>query len=656
MHIDADDLTTAGHVGTNVYVGTKSSGRILRSPDEDEPFLDSWRSTLSSIPYIASLSIDGTDFVVAAIGKKIFKYSNGWSLVGAAGADVIGISLNSQGEVVFWSIDRLYSAVIGSVVRRVYLRLTDQAGNSSNLSYDPPGETDEDGDLLDDDFVLDIPTSAMRTITSYGQLIEVDDFGNLSLFLGNGDAPFFSADRVAEEYATVETEILNASEGHVVWGMMSWIATVPQGSEVSFFVKTGKTRQECSEADYGSAIPSVVGEYDLSALSGQFIQVKIELRTESRTVNPTVRQLSIESILSSTSQLLTTVFVLPSPPKRGIISMDKMLPTSARIIPCIDTLNSLSIADFQEVPENRLFSVDSRQYSNQLRVGFKFLTPTGVVQNGGSVPDGTSYLNIVLWSQLNDTSADDVVDFRVSFYDDSGRTQLRASSTTVASPEYFLLNGLAFPSSGGALIPANSSATVAMIPYGLSLVAGTIYYVEVTAIRATGSEHIADLDMPFVKDTAVSSFEKVVFEFVNSGDPAAYDFRIRFFEDEALTVLAGSYFSLADPDGWEVRQPPSAGFDPWPDAGSPFVATGGSIDVSFMPPAGSLLINKKYYVTVESFDGTVFSMRYAGITFMVISESGFSCGDQSGIPILKGFSIMFELEGGELVRFNSLMS
>ena len=49
-------------------------------------------------------------------------------------------------------------------------------------------------------------------------------------------------------------------------------------------------------------------------------------------------------------------------------------------------------------------------------------------------------------------------------------------------------------------------------------------------------------------------------------------------------------------------------------------------------------------------------MRYAGITFMVISESGFSCGDQSGIPILKGFSIMFELEGGELVRFNSLMS
>ena len=656
MHIDADDLTTAGHVGTNVYVGTKSSGRILRSPDEDEPFLDSWRSTLSSIPYIASLSIDGTDFVVAAIGKKIFKYSNGWSLVGAAEADVIGISLNSQGEVVFWSVDRLYSAVIGSVVRRVYLRLTDQAGNSSNLSYDPPGETDEDGDLLDDDFVLDIPTSAMRTITSYGQLIEVDDTGNLSLFLGNGDAPFFSADRVAEEYATVETEILNASEGHVVWGMMSWTATVPLGSEVSFFVKTGKTRQECSEADYGSAISSVVNEYDLSALSGQFIQVKIELRTESRTVNPTVAQLSIESILSSTSQLLTTVFVLPSPPKRGIISMDKMLPTSARIIPCIDTLNSLSIADFQEVPENRLFSVDSRQYSNQLRVGFKFLTPTGVVQDGGSMPDGTSYLNIVLWSQLNDTSADDVVDFRVSFYDDSERMQLRASSTTVASPEYFLLNGLAFPSSGGALIPANSSATVAMIPYGLSLVAGTTYYVEVTAIRATGSEHIADLDMPFVKDTAVSSFEKVVFEFVNSGDPAAYDFRIRFFEDEPLTVLAGSYFSLADPDGWEVRQPPSTGFDPWPDAGSPFVVRGGSIDVSFMPPAGSLLINKKYYVTVESFDGTVFSMRYAGITFMVISESGFSCGDQSGIPILKGFSIMFELEGGELVRFNSLMS
>jgi len=655
MHVDADNLTSAGHVGTNVYVGTESSGRILRSPDEDEPFLDSWRSMPSSIPYISSLSIDGTDLVVAAIGKKIFKYSNGWSLVGTAQEDVVGVSLNSQGEVVFWSADKLYSAVIGAVIRRVYLRLTDRAGNSSNLSYEPP-ETDDDGDLLDDDFVLDIPTSALRTITSYGQLIEVDEGGNLSLFLGNGDAPFFSADRVAEEYAVVETEILNASEGHVAWGMMTWIATVPPGSEVNFFVKTGRTRQECADATYGSSISSLVNEYDLSALSGQFIQVKIELRSELRTANPLVRQLSIESILSSTSQLLTTVFVLPSPPKRGIISMDKMLPTSASIIPCIDTLSSLSVADFQEVPENRLFSVDSRQYGNQLRVGFKFLTPTGVVQDGGSVPDGSSYSNIVLWTQVNETSADDVVDFRVSFYDDPERTQLRASATTVASPEYFLLNGLAFPGSGGALIPANSSATVAMIPYGFDLVAGTTYYVEVTAIRIAGSERLFDLDKPFVKDPSVSFFDKVVFEFVNSGDASSYDFRIRFFEDEALTVLAGSYFSLADSDGWEVRQPPSESFDAWPSVGSPFVENGGSIDVSFMPTQGSLTINKKYYVTIESFDGVVFSMRYAGLTFMSVSESGFSCGDQSGVPILKGFSIMFELEGGELVRFNSLMS
>lgn len=347
MHIDSDNLTSAGHVGTNVYVGTESSGRILRSPDEDEPFLDSWRSMPAPIPKLASLSIDGVDLVLAAIGRKVFKYSNGWSLVGTTQSDVVGIALNSQGEVVFWTVDRLHSAVVGSVVRRVYLRLTDRAGNSSNLSYEPP-ETDADGDLLDDDFVLDIPSSALRTITSYGQLIEVDDAGSLSLFLGNGDAPFFSADRVTDEYAVVETEILNASEGHVAWGNMTWIATVPTGSEVNFFVKTGKTRQECADSTYGSAISSVVGEYDLSALSGQFIQVKIELRSELRTANPIVRQLSIESILSSTSQLLTTVFVLPSAPKRGIISMDKLLPTSARIIPCIDTLNNLSIADFRK--------------------------------------------------------------------------------------------------------------------------------------------------------------------------------------------------------------------------------------------------------------------------------------------------------------------
>jgi hypothetical protein len=655
VHVDSSELTSAGRMGTNIYVGTKSSGRILRSPDEDEPFLDSWRSTPSSIPYIASLNIEGLDFVVAAIGNRIFRYSNGWSLLGTAQSDVVGISQNTRGEVVFWTYKELYAVRSGSATRRVYLQLRDRAGNVSNLSYEPP-EQDEDGDLIDDDFVLDISSSALRSISSYGQLIEFDETGQINTLLGEGDAPYFSADRIDGEFGLIETEVLNASEGHVAWGNMRWLVSAPLGSRVDFYVRTGRTRQECLDANYSDSISHIFNEYDLSAFPGQFVQVRIYMQTTSRNANPVVRQLSIESKLTSTSQLLTTVFVLPSPPRRGIVSMDKLLPVSARIIPCIDTMNSVSVADFQEVPENRLFSVDQSQYGRQLRVGFKFMTPTGVVQEMGDSIDGDTYVNMILWIQDNDSPVDDTVDFRVSFFADAERTQLVLSTTTIASPEYFILNGMPFPVSGGAFIPSNSSASVGMIPFGFNLVVGTIYYVKIDAIRTSGSQEMPELSKPFVKDASTSMYDRVAFEFVNSGDPSPFDFRIRFFEDESLTTLAASYFSLADASGWQVRPDSSSNFEDWPGSGSPFVSEGGSIDIAFSPPAGRLEINRKYYLTVESFDGVVFSMKYAGLTFVSISQSGFDCGNQSGVPILKGFSMMFELEGGELVKFNSIVS
>lgn len=649
LHYDSDALTTVDSLGTNIYVGTASSGRIMRSVDEDEPFLASFRSTAAPIPAVKKIVLAGRDNIFASVGRQIYRYANGWVVMGQSDANIVGIGQSTDNQVVFWTETSLYAVNVSGAVRRVYLRLTDKAGNSTVLASEP----DQNGDGINDNLVFDISSNLLRSSSLSGQIIEFEADGTTTALIGSGDAPFFSADRVRSESAVIETEILNASDGHVAWGTMSWVSETPPGSEIWIYFKVGRTRDQCASAEYSTPIPSVVEEFDMSGQVGQFIQIKIVLMSTNPASNPIMQQISIESLTSSTSQFITTTFVLPSPVKRGILSMDKLIPVSAMIVPCLDTLDRVSIADFQELPENRLFSVDGSQYGTKLRVGFKFLTPAaGTEDDSSSGSSGDIYRNTVLWKIDNsDSSTDDVVDFAVYFYDDEERTSLRASANTIESPQYFLFDGLPFPNANGATILAGRVGSFAMLPYAFSLVAGTTYHVDVSAIRNGVEEDLPELSRPFVKEASVSMYNIIAFEFLpGAGFAGTYDFRIRIYEDEALTSMIGSYFSLANSSGWTAGDAD----DPWLPTQPPFFGDQDPTRVTFTPPSGDLEVNKRYFITIESFNGSNFSLNFVGLSFMKIVETGFDCGNQVNVPILKGFSMMFELEDGSLVKFNSL--
>jgi hypothetical protein len=114
--------------------------------------------------------------------------------------------------------------------------------------------------------------------------------------------------------------------------------------------------------------------------------------------------------------------------------------------------------------------------------------------------------------------------------------------------------------------------------------------------------------------------------------------------------MVGSYFSLANSSGWTAGDSD----DPWLPTQPPFFGTQDPTRVTFTPPSGDIEVNNRYFITIESFNGHNFSFAFVGLTFMNIIETGFDCGDQVNVPILKGFSMMFELENGSLVKFNSL--
>ena len=648
LHYDSDALTAVASLGANIYVGTASSGRIMRSVDEDEPFLASFRSTAAPILAVNKIVLAERDNIFASVGRQIYRYANGWVIVGQSDANIVGIGQSTDNQVVFWTESSLYAVNVSGAVRRVYLRLTDKAGNSTVLASEP----DENGDGINDNLIFDISSNLLRSSALSGQILEFEEDGTPTAIIGNGDAPFFSADRVRSESAVIETEILNASDGHVAWGKMSWVSNTPPGSEIFIYFKVGRTRDQCASAEYSTPITSVLGEFDMSGQVGQFIQIKIVLMSKNPASNPVMQQISIESFTNSTSQFITTTFVLTSPVKRGILSMDKLIPVSAMIVPCLDTLDRVSIADFQEIPENRLFSVDSSQYGTKLRVGFKFLTPAAGIDDSPPENSGDIYRNAVLWKVDNlDSSTDDVLDFAVYFYDDEEETSLRASANTVESPQYFLFDGLPFPNANGATILAGRVGSFAMLPYAFSLVSGVTYHVNVAAIRNGVEQNLPELSRPFIKESSVSMYNIIAFEFLpGAGLAGTYDFRIRMYEDETHSQMVSSYFSLANSSGWTAGDED----DPWLPTQPPFFGDQNPTRVTFTPPPGDLEINKRYFITIESFNGSHFSLNFVGLSFIKIIETGFDCGDQVNVPILKGFSMMFELEDGSLVKFNSL--
>ena len=118
------------------------------------------------------------------------------------------------------------------------------------------------------------------------------------------------------------------------------------------------------------------------------------------------------------------------------------------------------------------------------------------------------------------------------------------------------------------------------------------------------------------------------------------------FENEARTDLIYSFFSQIDTNNWTKNG------IAFPSNGIP-LAAGEQATVEFKPNAEQfeLEINKKYHLSIEAFDGEVFSWSNNSYIYQVSqSGSGPSCGLYENVPVLRSFSMMFELENGEMIK------
>jgi hypothetical protein len=134
-------------------------------------------------------------------------------------------------------------------------------------------------------------------------------------------------------------------------------------------------------------------------------------------------------------------------------------------------------------------------------------------------------------------------------------------------------------------------------------------------------------------------------------------FEVAFYEDELRQNIVKSYSSLYPATNFKYL----ADFFDYPLGGLILEPNQSSvISLSFINQEISKFDSTKtYYVTISYFDlnqsATSRSVESMNYTFRVVYvNSDIACGSSSGVPVLKGFAFMFELEDGRLIKFNYL--
>ena len=145
---------------------------------------------------------------------------------------------------------------------------------------------------------------------------------------------------------------------------------------------------------------------------------------------------------------------------------------------------------------------------------------------------------------------------------------------------------------------------------------------------------------------STSFIDYVDFEFLNeSALTQDFHFRIRFYTDAAMTNLYLTKFSSTDQEGWIINDTITISAD------GESVGPGDEIQVTYYPDASEFGAGIMYYMIIDIWDGTSFTVGESGVTFVSSGED--SEDKYANIPRVDGFSVIIELEDGQTLRLNS---
>ena len=658
--IDILSITT---LGAAIFSGSAGSGIIMRSSNSDSGFISSFRTLPNDINSLKSLvlTVGQQPTIVAAVGSNLYSFRNTWTLEGSASTDILDFIVDENNVLLFCSKNQIKSIQSNSSSRTVFAKLIDNAGNETDIRSAPDEAVPPDG--FNDNLTLVLTESQLSNTYLQSKILEVDNAGNI-IYSINGDAPFYSAERIIKEVGVYYSDIFNGTIGHVSWGLLALFGEIPTGTSITVYARSSETKNGINTSAFALEFNYEENQdpVDVSFLMGQYLQVKIVLSSEVE-ISPVVSKIIVTNNAGSASHFFTNTFPLPGRIKRGIITLEKEVPIGSDIIIGVTGNGAVDFSQYQIIPDNRIFSFGDDFQGDQLKVGFRFLTPqsTSEIPVGsdlGSVGQlGSILSNSVAFNFTNNSGSSRQVDFKVEFFADASLSNKIDEFDSVSNPQLFRVNGNPFPSGASISVPAGFNYNIYFIPIGMELNCDANYYVRVSIVENSITVQHEGI-LPFRKICGTNFIKNVIFTYLNSQTVVQnLHFEVAFYLDETRLSLFRSFSSQEQVLGINYQ----ADYYPYPESGLILEPNESSV-ISLALRNDELDdfdSSLTYYVTISYFDlnqATISrSVESMNFTFKssVISSS-VNCGDIVGAPILKGFAFMFELEDGRMIKFNYL--
>jgi len=644
LSTDSDpQVISVGSVEVNgknmVMTGSGTTALIRRSTLPDGPFISSFRTV--NAPVWAMENIDGT--LYSAIGRTLYSLKNVWNAEYTHSEDIRDIVGGANGELWFVSDTSVQRIANEDVTKSVYLKLIDRAGNETSLF------TDEAQTVLDPNLFATITLEELVGFTNQNRIIEVNEFGDTTSSV-DGDDRFYSADRVDEEVGVYFSEIFNGTNGLISWDRIDWDATIPTGTSMLIEVRVGDSRDNVLDAEFGIVFDGTSETGDISFISGQYLQFRVTMKSEIRDLSPSLKSVVVRSVASESTHFFTTNFLLPSRVKSGMLTSTKMIPVAADIVFGFNLNNSVDFAEYQVIDENRVFTSNDEQVGENLRVGIRLITPSRgetIAEDFGEYGPYNSMLmfNAVEFDFANISASQDLYHFRISFYEDYERENLVYQAYSASSTSGWSSNGELLLSSGVNL-GVGEQAGISFVPVGDTPIScNTYYFITVEAVNSNDEFDVITQDKSFIEACGTTFVDEIDFDFQNetalSND---YQFRIRFYTNPERTELLTTGYSGNDSTGWFTGTGgslPSSGVS---------ISSGETKNIIYRPDLSAFEPRTTYHISIDAFDGQDFVNTSNSFTFRARDiDTSIYCGEYVDVPVVKNFSVMFELEGNQFI-------
>ena len=162
-------------------------------------------------------------------------------------------------------------------------------------------------------------------------------------------------------------------------------------------------------------------------------------------------------------------------------------------------------------------------------------------------------------------------------------------------------------------------------------------------------------EVPIFDESEDDFIDFVYFYFENTGAKQDFHFRARYYDSFDGVNVNGLFFtaeSIVDQERWFVTNQAQTFTDGIPCCGYE-VDTGEEFIINYYPDLSRFLLNKRYYVVIDVWDGSSYSLESDPASFRVGGGSNVDlCTKYDYLPIVKNFGIMFELENSQFTTLN----